>query len=125
MAAPNQFSVTLPRRPARLNHECGAVANRLVFLRQVRNRGVAPPRIAGQFLRDAIMEALASQGLPDIGRDARERVGKLCLKLLQGCLGGVPLGGELVGDPFGPGREPYLLAASVRSGPGGQTALTV
>jgi hypothetical protein len=85
-------------------------------LRQVSDRGVAPPRIAGQLLRDAIVEALAGQGLPDVGRDAGERVGKLCLELLQGCLGGIPLGGELASDLLGPGREPYLLAGA--SGPG-------
>jgi hypothetical protein len=63
--------------------------------------GVGPARIAGQFLRDAVVEALAGQGLPDVGRDAGERVGELRLELLDAGLGGVPLGGQQVRDLIG------------------------
>src|SRR5215472_15878192 len=76
-------------------------------------RPLRPVGVAGQLLGDPVVEALALQGLLDVGDDLAQRVGDLRLDLGDGRLGGPPFGRHLAGDAGRLGREHHLLAAGI------------
>lgn len=53
-----------------------------------------PVGVGGEVIGDAVMEAAASHGGFEVGGDTAERIGQLRVELLDGRLGGPPLGGQ-------------------------------